>query len=284
MKLHKLVKSIDYATYPLLYELRKINDTLGNSLSTLRDMIIAAIIGLFLDITPISKLIVAVMQKSKWACLICFGNYENANKIIAVFLALLAYGVLCLYHFIKKRWGSNKNTINARKDITFEFFKVVLPNLILVKSLIKQACDSKCDEDKKILLLFQAKHEIGELIALLSKLDILEIDKKTKSPTRDSLDILGQIGQDAYFTVLIDIINRAKEIYDKLKECESKQIHNTLVSLKSTFNSAHVFLVHEELNFEHPLNCELKMQYKKAKAEMNSTEEAKHIKDNCKEL
>ena len=274
MKFHKLVKSIDYATYPVLVELRKINKVLGNSLSGFRDILITAAVGILLDNSPISKWVVEeVLRNSMCPHLVKFSSYSDADKLIAILLAGVVYCVLLLWHFIKDRWGSNKNTINERKEIAFEFYKVIIPNLISIKSIVEQADTSTDDEDKRILLLFQAKHELEDLIYLLTRLDVIEIDTKTNILTKNSKDVLDQIGQDAYFTVLIDIIDRVNEVYTKLESCSRKNVQDTLASIKSLLFSAHVFSVHSKVSLHHPLSSTVKEKYEKAKKEMN--------KENC---
>lgn len=274
MKFHKLVKSIDYATYPVLVELRKINKVLGNSLSGFRDILITAAVGILLDSSPISQWVVeTILKNSKCPHLVKFGSYSDADKLIAILLAGVVYCGLLLWHFIKDRWGSNKNTINERKAIAFEFYKVIIPNLISLKSIVEQADASTDDEDKRVLLLFQAKHELEDLIYLLSHLDVIEIDTKTNILTKNSKDVLDQIGQDAYFAVLIDIIDRVNEVYTKLESCSRKTVQDTLASIKSLFFSAHVFSVHSKVSLHHPLSATVKEKYEKAKKEMS--------KENC---
>ena len=270
MKFHKLVKSIDYATYPVLVELRKINKVLGNSLSGFRDILITAAVGILLDSSPISQwVVVKISENSKCPPLVKFGSYSDADKLIAILLAGVVYCVLLLWHFIKDRWGSNKNTINERKEIAFEFYKVIIPNLISLKSIVEQADASTDDEDKRVLLLFQAKHELEDLIYMLTRLDVIEIDTKTNILTKNSKDVLDQIGQDAYFTVLIDVIDRVNEVYTKLESCNRKNVQDTLTSIKSLFYSAHIFSVHSHVFLNHPLSSAVKEQYEKVKKEMS---------------
>lgn len=270
MKFHKLVKSIDYATYPVLVELRRINRTLGNSLSRFRDILISTVIGILLDISPVSQFIIdSLFKNSHCRYLVKFSSYSNADTLVAILLAGLVYFALWLWHFIKGRWGSNKNTINERKEISFEFYKVVIPNLISLISIIEQADDSTDDEDKRVLLLFQAKHELEDLINILSRLNVIEIDAKTNILTQNSRDVLDQIGQDAYFAVLIDIIDRISDVYNKLKNCTTKHISATLDSIRSLFISAHIFSVHSNLNLDHPLSPCVKNRYEDVKKEMS---------------
>ena len=271
MKFHKLVKSIDYVTYPVLVELRKINNTLGNSLSRFRDLIVSAVVGIFFEVTPMSELIIeAILKKSKCQYIVMFGNYDNADKIIAICLAGLMYSVLWFRHFIIERWGSNKDTVDERKEIAFEFYKVIIPSLISVKSIVEQHDDSKGNEDKQFLLLLQAKHSLEELICLLSHLNVIELDKKTNLLSRDSKDVLDQIGKEAYFTVLIDIISCVQDVYIKIKSCKNKPTEGILKSLRSIFISAHVFSVCTELSFQDSLFQLLIKQYGDVKECMNT--------------
>ena len=270
MKFHKLVKSIDYATYPVLVELRKINKVLGDSLSGFRDILISSVVAVLFDVSLLSQWIVGeFFGNSTCAYLVKFSRYPDAGKFIAIILAGLVYCVLWLRHWIKARWGSNKNTINERKEIAFEFYKVIIPNLISLKSIIEQADASIADEDKKVLLLFQAKHELEELVYLLTRLEVVEVDAQTNILTKNSKDVLDQIGQDAYFAVLIDIIGRVNDVYSKLKNCSSKHVQDTLASIKTLFFSARVLSVHSHVFLNHPLSSTVKEKYEKAKKEMS---------------
>ena len=270
MKFHKLVKSIDYVTYPVLIELRKTNNILGNSLSSFRNLIISAVMGVLFDITPMSEFIIEdILKKSSFKRIAMFGNCRDADKIIAICLAGLLYGVLYFRHIIMERWGSNKDTVDERKEITFEFYKVVIPGLISAKSLVEQHDDSKGNEDKQFLLLLQAKHELEELLCLLSRLDVIEIDEKTNLLTHDSKDVLDQIGKEAYCTVLIEILECIQDVYTKIQNCSSKPVNNTLSELKSRFFSAKVFTVCNKLNPHDPLLKSLKKRYKDIENSMN---------------
>lgn len=55
MKLFKLIKSIDYVSYPSYKELVKISDAVSNSVATFRDMLISTIVGILFDKTPLSE-------------------------------------------------------------------------------------------------------------------------------------------------------------------------------------------------------------------------------------
>lgn len=271
MKFHKLVKSIDYVTYPVLVELRKINNTLGNSLSNFRNLIISAVIGILFDITPMSEFIIEdILKKSKCKFIVMFGNYGDADKIVAICLAGLLYGALCFWHIIMELWGSNKDTVDERKEITFEFYKVVIPSLISVKSIVEQHDDSKGDEDKQFLLLLQAKHELEELLCLLSRLNVIELDEKTNVLTCDSKDVLDQIGKEAYFTVLIDILDCIQDVYTKIRNCSNKPVKSTLEELNLRFISARVFVVCDQLKLPDTLLISLNKRYKDVKNSLNT--------------
>lgn len=269
MKFHKLVRSIDYATYPVLVELRKINKTLGNSLSSFRDILISAVVGVLLDVSPVSRFIIEkVFRDSGCHYLIEFSNYTDAKTIITIFLAGAVYCVLWMWHFVKVRLRSNKNTIAERKEITFEFYKVIIPNLISLKSMIEQADAAEDDEDKRVLLLLQAKYEVESLIHLLSHINVIEVDSGTNLLTKNSRDVLDQIGSDAYFTVLIDIVDRVGDVFSKLESCKKKCVSDALNSIQSNFCSANVLSIHSTLCLNHPLSRCLASKYEEVKKKM----------------
>ena len=255
MKFHKLVKSIDYVTYPVLIELRKINSTLGHSLSSFREILISALMGVILEITPISQLIIdKFFKESTCSYLVSFSKIDNAAKIVAIMLTILFYISLLLHRFIKERWGSNKGSVNLRKDIVFEFYKVVIPKLVSVKSIVEQHDESmQSDADKRFLLLLQAKYELSELIELLSHLNILEIEKHTNVLTKDSKDVLDQIGEEAYFAVLLNVLKDADLVYSKIKDCTITQTHDILKSLQSQISSAHIYSVCKQISISNEL-------------------------------
>lgn len=190
MKFYKLVKSIDYVTYPSLIELRKISTSIGDAISNFQNIILAALLSTILDLSTISKWLVTKIA-SLWPAqtIVRFSRLENAGKILSVLIGLFLYSIFFLIRWIRIRWGSNKNTIGEREQISYDFYKDELPHLIAVKSIIDQH-DSKDSDGKeknketKYLLLLQAKYELSQLIYSLNKIKIIERDKKNNKLTR----------------------------------------------------------------------------------------------------
>lgn len=244
MKFYKLVKSIDFVTYPVLIELQKINEVLGDSISNFRKMIISAAVGMLFDLTPISSLIIEnIFCNSKISWLSSFAKINNSDTFVAFIIALIFYFVLVLFNYFSKRWGSNKNTTKERTQIVLKFYTVVIPQLISIKSIIEQHDESFAhDKDKRYLLLLQAKYEICELINILSELNVIEIDKKGLL-TKNSKDVLDQIGPNAYFTILIHVLNRAKDIYKRLISCNINHDAAIIESLAATLLTARLFII-----------------------------------------
>lgn len=63
MKLFKLVKSIDYVTYPVYKELLKISKTVNDSLSNFKTILVSAAIGVLFDASPLSQYIVNLLKE-----------------------------------------------------------------------------------------------------------------------------------------------------------------------------------------------------------------------------
>ncbi len=241
MRFHKLVKSFDYVTYPVLVELRKINRTLGNSLSNLNNIFLSAAIGLLFDITPLSSIIVDKWLKPcKWSFVSNFAQYSEIDTLVAFSIAGLFLFFLWVRDYLNLRFGSNKDTVDERNLLVHEFYRVVIPSLISAKSFIKQHDDTdKNDVEKRFLLLLQAKHELEELICILSDMRIIEVDSKTHILSEDSKNVLAQIGDDIYFTILLDMIKCTLDVYSKIR-VSGKSI-SALDSLKTQFLAANVF-------------------------------------------
>lgn len=272
MKFHKLVKSIDYVTYPALVELRKINNALGDSLSNLFNVFVSTAIGVIMEITPLSDLLIERFVKTSNCTKISeFGNNPDASGIIAIFCATFLFCILGIIHFIKSRWGSNKDTVDERREIAFEFYKVIIPKLISIKSIVEQHDDSEEDKelDKRFLLLLQAKYELIELLHMLSRLKIIELKGSTNVLTRNSKDVLDQIGADAYYTVLIDIIHCVQDVYSRVKQCAGKNVDGTLSSLRTSFLTAQVFTVCKQYDLKDTLCQTVISDFEKVKDQIS---------------
>ena len=96
MKFNKLVKTIDYVTYPSLQELRKINRSLGDSISKLTDIVFSAVVAAAIDKTELLQLAFAkCCENSRFIFLRDIANNispisrETIGTIIAVILGIL---------------------------------------------------------------------------------------------------------------------------------------------------------------------------------------------------
>lgn len=247
MKFYKLVKSIDYVTYPSLIELRKINASIGDSISNFQNLILAALIATVLELSTISTWLIAKLAE-KWTCqlFINFSQLENAGKILSVAIGIILYLLLFFIRWIRKRCGSNKDTIDEREQLASDFYKVELPHLIAVKSILVQhdtppsgsPAGKERDNETKYLLLLQAKYELCQLIVSLNNSKIVERDKNGVL-TADSSTLLNNIGMDSYTAVIIDVLDCAKDIFTKLEKLVmEKQISETKKSLATTIKAS----------------------------------------------
>lgn len=241
MKFHKLVKSIDYVTYPSYLELRKINKKLGDSLSSIQNVLVSALIGFFLDKIMMFRWLADVLKNET---LKAFFDDEIVNKLTAFAIALLFYYALKFIRYADSRWGSNKDTVDERKSIVFTFYRCIVPNLISLKSLLQQHDESDKDEiDKRYLLLLQAHHEVCDIFDELDKINVVEFRKtpkkmlkirinnssadlnqndnehekksKDKEIEKNSKDVLKQIGPDVYLAVLKELLINTNNLFDK---------------------------------------------------------------------
>ena len=150
MKLFKLIKSIDYVSYPAYKELVKISDAVCNSVATFRDMLVSTIVGILFDKTPLSECILTCLSnKFPGGTIENIAKYENSPLILSIIIAVAFFGLFKLVYFIKTRWGSNKNTKKKRDILVHEFYNVAIPQLIEVKSIIEQIKDDTSGEKRK---------------------------------------------------------------------------------------------------------------------------------------
>ena len=122
MKLFKLIKSIDYVTYPAYKELVRISNTVSDSVRAFRDILISAIAGVLFNLTPLSNLILSKIKgQSPSGIIEKIINYENTPIFISIIAAIIIYGGINLVKAIQIRWGSNKNT-KPKRDIYYTNF------------------------------------------------------------------------------------------------------------------------------------------------------------------
>ena len=139
MKLFKLIKSIDYVTYPAYKELVRISNTVSDSVRAFRDILISAIAGVLFNLTPLSNLILSKIKgQSPSGIIEKIINYENTPIFISIIAAIIIYGGINLVKAIQIRCGSNKNTKPKRDILVYEFYNVAIPQLVEVKSILEQ--------------------------------------------------------------------------------------------------------------------------------------------------
>lgn len=287
MKFYKLVKSIDYVTYPSYVELQKINRSLGDSFSSIKSAFWSAFLALALDGTFISQWLVdQICSKSSNSLIVSFSQNPNASKILAVTIALLVFLVICSVRFVMSRWGSNKKTVEARNMIVSTFYRVIIPNLIALKSIVQQHDEAirrielrqnepeVWDKEKRYLLMLQANYEVCELISELNKLCVVEVSK-TNIMTNESKNVLDHIGANVYFTVILDVLTIADDITSRIRNCEGKEIESSLKTIRTTVASSKAVTVCEKLK-QYELcveitNLRTKIESSKSKSQMDES-------------
>lgn len=217
MKFFKIIKSIDYVTYPTYKELVKISDSVSNSIASFRDIIISSIVGVLFNITPLSICITSFIKKSYPSTVLArIASFENTPLVLAIAIAIILYLGIKFGHFLHDRCESNKNTKKKRDMIVHEFYNVAIPQLIEVKSILEQVKDDHSGEMiKKLLLLLQAKYEICVLYNVLSEMNIIERNK-TGLQTDDSSILHNRISACTYSTFIREMITIMLELYTAL--------------------------------------------------------------------
>ena len=244
MKLFKLIKSMDYVTYPIYKELVQISDAIGNSITAFRDMLISTIIGVIFEVTPISNLVVDYL-KEKYpdpeSFINKFVSYADITVFISILFALIVFFLINLVQFFISRWGSNKNTKRKRDVIVYEFYNVAIPQLIEVKSILEQMNDDDSGEDrKKLLLLLQAKHGVCDLYSLLFGMHIVERDKSGVQTTNSRI-LNSRISMFAYTTFLEELLEILFSIYSELTNNYTDSAKEDIDDICATINSSGVF-------------------------------------------
>ena len=255
MKFNKLVKTIDYVTYPSLQELRKINRNLGDSISKLTDIFFSAVITVAIDKTELIQLFVNNTCKNISIPFLqdIIKNHspisiETFSTIIAIILGILiCVSIRIGRWFHVRRKSKDKRKVSQREGIARDFYKLVIPQLITIKSLLEQHDESdKQDLQKRYLLLLQTKYEICDLILILDRIKILEIDKDG-TLLKNSKDVLDLIGVDAYNTVLEELIRCVSVTIQYFSEYKEKA--SVLVnSIISTISSSNTICATREIN------------------------------------
>lgn len=244
MKLFKLIKSIDYVTYPAYKELVRISNTVSDSVRAFRDILISAIAGVLFNLTPLSNLILSKIKgQSPSGIIEKIINYENTPIFISIIAAIIIYGGINLVKAIQIRWGSNKNTKPKRDILVYEFYNVAIPQLVEVKSILEQIDENQSiDERKKVLLLLQAKHEICNLYEMLSEMRIIEREK-SGCPTIHSNILSDRISPSAYNTFLREMLANFSSIYKDLSvHCNGTLVREEeLDDIRACINKTGVF-------------------------------------------
>lgn len=271
MKLFKLIKSVDYVTYPTYKEVTEINKKLGDSLSNYRDVLITTAVGLFLNTTFVSNIIIDHLKKA-YASVTLIGRFvrcEAASEVIALVAAIILYFLIKLIHWICYLLSTNKNTQEKRDAIVHEFFNVIIPQLVGIRSIIeKYNKASSVHSRKRILLLVQASHEISELFSDLSKMRIIEKDSKGNI-TKQSDELLQRIGNSTFATVLDIMVDTAQDIYKEVKTLAVSEstLSDELSSLTFIFNSNTLF----PTNLGLPLFKELDRKHEQIRTGINKS-------------
>lgn len=254
MKFFKLIKSYDYVTYPSYKELKKISLALSSS----KNIIISAIIGKLASGTPISyeitkKIYFSTSELSQLTTTEVNQLIANKETWVALIIALVVYGLIRIKQKIEVLFKNDKATPEQRHELVYEFFNLIVSQLIEVKSLLKQVEErSSLSENKNnYLLLLQATYEITDLHYTLAKMKI--IDKgKSGELTKESEAVLYQIGMQTYSKILSEILDSITETYDKLQAYDLDEKKEAIEKLENTLINSTVFpkcqCVKENLN------------------------------------
>ena len=242
MKLFKLIKSINYVSYPAYKELIKISDAVSNSTANFRDIIISIIAGVLFDNTPLSNYILTYAANNASNCVIKnIVEYENSSLILSILIAIIIFVLIKAIYFIMSRFGSNKNTKKKRDILVHEFYNVAIPQLIEVKSILEQIKERNvCKNRKKTLLLLQAKYEICDLYRNLLNIKFIEKSKKGRQ-TNDSDILSSRISKCAYKNFLEEMLDIMHQIYKELSNDCSDSAKDDIDDIRSIINSSGVF-------------------------------------------
>lgn len=257
MKFNKLVKTIDYVTYPSLQELRKINRSLGDSISKLTDIICSAIAAVALDKTELLQLAVTKWCENSRICFIrdIANNTSSISKetigtIIAIIIGILICVVIRIIRWFNvRRRSKNKRNVSQREGIACDFYKSIIPQLVTIKSLLEQHNETNNkDQDTRLLLLLQVKYEICDMISALDRIKVLD-KKKDGTLCDNSKDVLELIGSDAYYAVLEELIRCVSETRIRL-DAYAEKADDLVKSINATIKSSNAIQVARKQNKE----------------------------------
>lgn len=251
MKFFKLVKSIDYVTYPTYKELVKISDTVRNSIASFKNVLISAIVGAFFNYTPLSGNIIDFIKEKKPQGIIHqIVNCPSTPLYFSVIVAAVIYGIMSLIHFLHTRWGSNKNTESKRSAIEYEFYNVAIPQLVEIKSILEKIEeDASSEKRKELLLLSQALHEVHDLYKRVSTMRIIE--KKNGMQTAESTDLHHRIGKGTYRVFLGEMLTIMSVIFQRLSLIDDVDIKEEIEDIRADINKEDVFGQIDELRQLH---------------------------------
>lgn len=258
MKFNKLVKTIDYVTYPSLQELRKINRNLGNSISKLTDLFFSAIVAVAIDKTELIQLAVkkiVVKHQIIWLQNIFNSNtpikLDTLGTVIAILIGLAILIIIRIARWIYVRCRyKNKRKVSQREGVSSDFYKLVIPQLVTIKSLLEQHDESEPEaKHKRFLLLLQVKYEICDLVLTLDRIKVLEV-KKDGTLLDNSKDVLDLIGSDAYYAVLEELTRCASTTRSYLKAYAEKA-DDLVNSINDTIRSSNAIQTARGQNSEY---------------------------------
>ena len=218
MRSFKLIKSMSLVSYPLYNELVKIR----KSTTSFVNVLISTVVGVLLDKSPLSGYILDYIAELGWLNInqkIALVGEEDAKTFLSIAIAFLLFLIAQIIYFIYNSWGSNKNTRSKREKLAYEFYNIVIPKLIEVKSLVEQAQEATSEEkNKKKLLLLQALYNMREFSVKMMRMRIIET-KQSGVTTKNSKVLLDIIGRSAYSTVCNEM--------QELNELIESQINST---------------------------------------------------------
>jgi len=198
--------------YPVNREVIRISESLNDDFGKLKELIIAAIIGVLFDKMTFSNIVIGLLVKSKWSIFRKFARYPGANTIIATLVALLCYIIFKSCHNNKNKVESNKNTIEKRDQLVDDFYHILIPSQIEAKSIIEQVQEVQGKDNNTILLLlFQAEHEIDNTMQYLRDMRLLEVNGRAEL-TEESRLLIDRIGRPAYVELLRGILYNLSSI------------------------------------------------------------------------
>lgn len=247
MKSYKLNQAVENSIFPLREDLTEIrkelkasNQTLINYFQKVIKILLSPILSIVLttsSLTPIINAMKTSFPQCKW-----IGTPFMAVAVIVILLVLFSFVFWLILSIIcKSVTYDEKGTPEARAQLVDFFYKCIVPEIIIAKSLLEKAEKTEASLDNKknleALLYYESLYRFHAVNEKFFVKNLLEYSDTVREEQEEFLDMLSEEALSLALEICIDSLKRIKE---KIHDEKANEIYTDFVFIRSQLNKTKI--------------------------------------------